>query len=186
MSDRSSLYSLHTKYHSERGGTRNGTQTLSYFPSYLASARRGRYVYTNSIRIRLRSTVERYETKETKAVFHLLQRWEHLIDGAAHPPVDLLPILKYVPERWASWKSLCKEVRSLQSELYFGLLSECEERVAKSQSQTQLAFMDEVVERQKELGLGRDIVGLVSRYLESHCMAEFLVQVPWRRFDGGW
>lgn len=43
--------------------------------------------------------------------------------------MDILPILAMVPERWAPWKTLCREVRRLQRKLYFGLLEECEKRL---------------------------------------------------------
>jgi hypothetical protein len=71
----------------------------------------------------------------------------------------MLPFLKYIPGRWAPWKSLCREVRRLQRELYFGLLEECEQRVASSSHDGQEAFMDEVVRRQAELGLTREMAG---------------------------
>jgi hypothetical protein len=71
--------------------------------------------------------------------------------------MDLLPILKRVPERFASWKTLCKEVRRLQRKLYFGLLEETEERVAKGEGNG--CFMEEVLERQKEFEMNRELVG---------------------------
>jgi hypothetical protein len=104
-------------------------------------------------------TLRRYETKETTAFFHVQHLWGHVLEPGAHPPVDMLPFLKYIPERWAPWKSLCREVRRLQRELYFGLLEECEQRVASVSHGGQEAFMDGVVRRQAELGLTREMAG---------------------------
>ena len=59
----------------------------------------------------------------------MLQKWSVILEPGAQPPVDLLPILKYVPERWARWKGLCKEVRAGQIELYDSFVSMCERRM---------------------------------------------------------
>uniref|UniRef100_A0A8H8CKL1 Cytochrome P450 n=1 Tax=Psilocybe cubensis TaxID=181762 RepID=A0A8H8CKL1_PSICU len=42
-------------------------------------------------------------------------------------PVDLFPVLKYVPERWAPWKKLWRKTRQLQRMLYFSLLDHTEQ-----------------------------------------------------------
>lgn len=83
--------------------------------------------------------------------------WEGALAPGAHPPVDLLTFLKYVPERWAPWKTLCKDVRRLQRELYFGLLTEMEERLKKGQENG--CFMEEIASRQQEFGLSREQMG---------------------------
>jgi cytochrome P450 len=49
------------------------------------------------------------------------------------PPVDLFPILTYVPERFAGWKRLAKRVRFLHEKLYDRLLATVERRVASGQ-----------------------------------------------------
>ncbi|THH16150.1 hypothetical protein EW146_g4447 [Bondarzewia mesenterica] len=41
-------------------------------------------------------------------------------------------ILKYVPERWASWKRICKEIRQKQVKLYGSLVESCERRLAQN------------------------------------------------------
>ena len=85
--------------------------------------------------------------------------WETALAPGAQPPVDLLPILKYVPERWASWKTLCKDVRKAQRTLYFGLLTECEERVKRGEENG--SYIEQVVMRQKEFGMNREHIGYV-------------------------
>lgn len=102
----------------------------------------------------------RYETKEATAFFEMEKRWTQLMEPGAHPPVDLLPFLKYVPERWAPWKQACKHVRSLQRNLYFGLLDDCENRLRKGEGNG--CYMEEVIERQDALGLDHELLGFVS------------------------
>lgn len=79
--------------------------------------------------------------------------------------MDLIPILKKVPERWAPWKTLCKKVRTLQRELYFGLLKECEHRIANGLRND--CFMENVLDRQKEFGMSRELVGYVDLFRRS-------------------
>ncbi|KAJ7729426.1 cytochrome P450 [Mycena olivaceomarginata] len=45
--------------------------------------------------------------------------WMLVLEPGATPPVDMIPILKYVPERWAKWKRDCAKTRKLQRDLYF-------------------------------------------------------------------
>ncbi|EIN10089.1 cytochrome P450 [Punctularia strigosozonata HHB-11173 SS5] len=107
----------------------------------------------------------RYETKETMDFFHVQHLWEHVLEPGAHPPIDILPFLRYTPERWAPWKSLCREVRRLQRELYFGLLEECEQRVADGSADGQESFMDEVVRHRDDLGLTQEMAGYLGGVL---------------------
>ncbi|KAJ7589603.1 cytochrome P450 [Mycena floridula] len=105
----------------------------------------------------------RYETREATAFFEMQHLWEHVLEPGAQPPVDLLPFLTYIPERWASWKRLCKQVRSLQRALYFGLLDECESRVGKGEGNG--SYMEEVLEKQDALGLDRELMGYLGGVL---------------------
>ncbi|KAA1473597.1 cytochrome P450 [Dentipellis sp. KUC8613] len=76
------------------------------------------------------------------------------MEPTAHPPVDVFPILKYVPERWARWKFLVREVRALQRRLYFGLIEGCERRVATQEPNG--SFMEDVVAHLDDLGIDRE------------------------------
>ncbi|KAJ7444580.1 cytochrome P450 [Mycena galericulata] len=70
----------------------------------------------------------RFETLETTEFFRVEHEWELLLEPGATPPVDMIPLLKLIPERWAKWKRDSKRVRTLQRALYFGLLDEAAER----------------------------------------------------------
>lgn len=98
----------------------------------------------------------RYNTAHTSAFFHVQHLWEDVLTPGAHPPLDFLPFLKYVPERWAPWKTLVRDVRRLQRELYFGLLGECEERLRKGEDNG--SYIEEVIKRQEEFGMKRELV----------------------------
>jgi hypothetical protein len=69
------------------------------------------------------------------------------------PPVDTFPILKCIPERWASWKSICRNLRHKQTTFYSRLAQECRDRVADRQATDSSAFVDDLVRQQNDLGL---------------------------------
>jgi hypothetical protein len=89
--------------------------------------------------------------------FEVQHLWEQALAPGAHPPVDLLPVLNYIPERWAPWKRACKEIRRRQRELYFGLYEECEERVAREEENG--CYMETVIQKKGEFGMSREVAG---------------------------
>ena len=104
----------------------------------------------------------RYETKQLKDLFEMLDEWASLGEIGSQPPVDFIPILRFVPERWAPWKAVCRKVRSEQQELYFGLLGECEDRLAKGEENG--CYMEDLLRRQDEYGLNRESSAYVSSF----------------------
>lgn len=64
--------------------------------------------------------------------------------------------MKYIPERWASWKTEVKTTRSLQRKLYFGLLEQVEARLQKGSPNG--CFMETVIEKGPGFGLDREAV----------------------------
>ncbi|KAJ7640418.1 cytochrome P450 [Mycena polygramma] len=105
----------------------------------------------------------RYETPETTAFFKAQHEWELVLEPGATPPVDLIPILKYVPERWAKWKTDCARTRKLQRDLYFGLLDETKERIGRGEENG--SYMEEILTRQEEFGMDREITGYLGGVL---------------------
>ncbi|KAJ7589614.1 cytochrome P450 [Mycena floridula] len=117
----------------------------------------------------------RYETKQARALYEVQHLWEQVLAPGAHPPVDLLPFLEYIPERWAPWKRLCKLVRSLQRDLYFELLDECEKRMKRGEGNG--CYIEELLERQDALGMDRELIGYLAGALSeggSDTTASFL------------
>jgi hypothetical protein len=102
----------------------------------------------------------RIQTKEVVDFFNMHPLYEHILMPGSYAPVDQIPILKYVPERWAEWKNACRKVRKMQKDLYFGLLEEVEKRLADKKEKNG-CFMEGVVERAKEFGYDRDMLGSV-------------------------
>jgi hypothetical protein len=82
------------------------------------------------------------------------------MEPGSSPPIDLLPILKWVPERWAPWKSKVKLIRQLHRKLYFGLLEKFERRLERGTSIP--CVMESFVKRAPGMDLDRNDVGQVS------------------------
>jgi hypothetical protein len=123
----------------------------------------------------------RLTTTEVTDFFHVQQRWEQLLEPGAHPPVDLIPILKSVPERWASWKTETRIIRRLQRKLYFGLLERVEERVNKGMFNG--CRMETVIENASSYGLDRDAIGYALRHCPVAMFNSPHLQIYGRRYD---
>ncbi|QRV80981.1 cytochrome P450 family protein [Ceratobasidium sp. AG-Ba] len=79
------------------------------------------------------------------------KRWQAIMAPGAVPPVDLLPILKYVPKRFAQWKVEAEVVREMQQKLYGDLLNETQERVTHGNENG--CFMGKVLSRRSTFDL---------------------------------
>ncbi|KAJ7869854.1 cytochrome P450 [Mycena olivaceomarginata] len=76
--------------------------------------------------------------KKSTGYIAVMHEWSALLEPGAVPPVDAIPILKRIPERWAKWKRDCKRVRDLQRARYFGLLEDTRERMRRKSTQRKL------------------------------------------------
>ena len=75
-------------------------------------------------------------------------------DPGAHPPIDLLWPLKYIPARWAPWTPLCVRTKAVRDELYVRLLNDCDERLKNGTGVG--CFIETTLSNQEELGTTRD------------------------------
>lgn len=99
----------------------------------------------------------RFETKDVSDFFEVQHMWESILAPGATPPVDILPFLRFLPKPLAQWKVQCDIIRRFQRTFYFGLLRETEERVVQGRENG--CFMEQVLARQEEFGMSRELVG---------------------------
>ncbi|KAK7052036.1 putative cytochrome P450 [Favolaschia claudopus] len=99
----------------------------------------------------------RYETQQTAAFYKMFHVWEEITAPGATPPIDIIPILKYIPERFAKWKQICAQTRRNQRDLYFGFLDETRRRIQSGCENG--SYMEEVLKRQEELGMDTEMAG---------------------------
>ena len=78
----------------------------------------------------------------------------------ATPPVDLVPVLKYLPERlWGNWKTRARLLRETIFDLYTPLVDRVIERRAMGRKLN--SFLDGVLDQQDELRLPRDGIDIM-------------------------
>ncbi|KAF7333337.1 putative cytochrome P450 [Mycena venus] len=106
----------------------------------------------------------RYDTPEISGFFNVLHEFNAILSPGAAPPVDAIPILKFVPERWAKWKRECKRIRNLQRTLYFGMMEETRDRMRRGEGNG--CYMEEVVGRAKELGMDDEMASYFGSALQ--------------------
>lgn len=81
-------------------------------------------------------------------------RFMAALDILAAPPVDVFPVLKYVPRRFAGWKREAEEIHLLQESLYMRLLQKVKARLARGEGNN--CFLEQAILNQDEWGLTND------------------------------
>ncbi|KAG9015638.1 hypothetical protein FRB90_004645 [Tulasnella sp. 427] len=88
---------------------------------------------------------------------------DHLVKPGNTPPIDLIPAFKYIPERWAKWKTFCNESRDRHREYYAGLVNGCESRLQNGKGNG--CFIETLLERQKELEMTKEMIAYLGEAL---------------------
>ena len=87
----------------------------------------------------------------------LLDQWSELLEVGATPPVDILPILKWVPERvFGNWVTRSLNVQKVMDKLYGRMASHVMQRRLNSGSRG--SFLDGILDQQEKLNLTRNQV----------------------------
>jgi hypothetical protein len=104
--------------------------------------------------------------------------------GAAttKPPVDLFPILKLVPERFAQWKRDSNKLREITLENMDKLLTPVKERLARGEGNG--CFMETVFERAEEWNLPSNAIPLVFFFCSSSFPISDLADIHARSWFG--
>lgn len=89
-----------------------------------------------------------------KEYLYVNKETEYLTKPGEHPPIDVFTFLRYVPERWASWKGACKRVRNMQRKFFLGLMDRCLARVRDDKRNG--SFMEDLLDNEKEYGFDRE------------------------------
>jgi Cytochrome P450. len=134
--------------------------TLRFSQPFFAHTTRFSYSVATAILAGIRSP---RTTSPILATFiNMIEKWSAIIEPGSQPPVDQFPILKYVPTRWAPWKSLCSEIRAVQFDLYDGFIRMCERRI--EQDKRNGSLLESVIE-EKKLGIDRALIRCVSQMM---------------------
>ncbi|KAL0953162.1 hypothetical protein HGRIS_004424 [Hohenbuehelia grisea] len=95
-----------------------------------------------------------YKGTHIEKLFRMIELMNSTTDLSAHPPVDLVPILQYIPSRWALWKVLCDQLRALRTDIYGTLFSSVTQRL-ESGTPTD-CYMEDLVRNREALGMSME------------------------------
>ncbi|TFY59191.1 hypothetical protein EVG20_g7883 [Dentipellis fragilis] len=95
----------------------------------------------------------RAASPDVRDFLHVNPRFMALLEFGEAPPVDLFPILQYVPQRWAGWKREADAVRRLQGVLYGRLVGGVRRRVESGMANG-AGFLIPIYARASYLGSG--------------------------------
>ncbi|TCD64317.1 hypothetical protein EIP91_004264 [Steccherinum ochraceum] len=101
----------------------------------------------------------RHESPLVQTFFRLEEEWEDRIAPGHQPPVDMISFLRYVPERWAPWKAICRDLRARQQDLWIGLMQSCENRMQREAHNG--SFIEHLLQEQEKYGLTRKEVAFL-------------------------
>lgn len=93
--------------------------------------------------------------------FAVQDEWASVLSPGAMPPLDILPLLRYVPDAWTPWKGWRKRadvLKEQQSSLYHEFFAESKERIEAGRSED--CFLAGLLREQElavKLGKDKDI-----------------------------
>ncbi|KAG1782228.1 cytochrome P450 [Suillus placidus] len=93
----------------------------------------------------------RVNSPDVAEFLHVHPQFLCALDIGTFPPVDIFPVLRFVPERWAPWKRAVKDIRMLHNAFYGRLLRAVEDRLKQGKGNG--AFMEEIITDAVNLGL---------------------------------
>ncbi|KAI4523854.1 cytochrome P450 [Schizophyllum commune Loenen D] len=95
----------------------------------------------------------RTETPTALAIVEILSHWVTYLEPGATPPVDVFPILKWIPGWMAPWVARARKIRDMRAALYLGLFDDCRTRVEAGEDNF---FMGDVIRDQASHGLAKE------------------------------
>ncbi|SCV48561.1 related to O-methylsterigmatocystin oxidoreductase [Fusarium fujikuroi] len=93
-----------------------------------------------------------FEHPRVKSLYHVQDQLTQIAELGATPPVDVFPILQYLPDFLSPWRIWARNIRKEHRALYFNLLSETQELVAKNKAPED-SFMVRLLKEQDMSGL---------------------------------
>ncbi|KAG8937585.1 hypothetical protein FRC03_008033, partial [Tulasnella sp. 419] len=105
--------------------------------------------------------IPRINTELSIKFFHSLDILSKVCEPGGAPPVDLLPILDYLPDRFANnWKAKCETIKTLIDEIVLDVVEGASRRL--SQGQPNGSYIEVLMENSEEWELEKDDVSQVA------------------------
>ncbi|CAL1706578.1 unnamed protein product [Somion occarium] len=114
------------------------------------------YRYTASVIVSVVYGIHcpRYHDSLVDELRQITREFQQLITPGGTPPIDIVPILKHLPERVAPWKARCRHLRARQLKLLLSLLDTCENR--RKTDKRNGCFMEYILDNQDRYNLDRE------------------------------
>ncbi|KAG8949194.1 hypothetical protein FRC04_008992 [Tulasnella sp. 424] len=116
----------------------------------------GRYSSSVVLSVVFGQRIPQPTSQLAKGLAHNCADLDYLVRPGNIPPIDLIPAFKYVPERWAKWKTFCNESKDRHRDYYSELVSGCESRIQSGKGNG--CFIETLLERKEELGMTREMI----------------------------
>ena len=97
---------------------------------------------------------EAYNSAKVQALYHAQEQFTSILAPGATPPVDVFPLLKYLPDSLSGWRAKAKAIRKEQRSLYYRLLNETKQRLTKSSAPE--CFLGKLIEAKEKNGLDEE------------------------------
>ena len=95
------------------------------------------------------------DTPHLVKLFELMEGFSEIMEPGSTPPVDIFPILKYLPESlFGNWRTRARDVGKKMDTLYGKMVSQVMKRRLASGSAG--SFLDGILDKQDKLNLTRD------------------------------
>ncbi|KAJ7076085.1 cytochrome P450 [Mycena belliarum] len=90
--------------------------------------------YTNSIAMVAvyGQRISCFTSPQLDRFYNTLHQFLHILVPGTYPPLDVLPALKYLPTRWAPWRSVCGRIKSEMVAFHVDHSTAAEKRVLEA------------------------------------------------------
>ena len=96
----------------------------------------------------------KWESKEIQEIYAVMQAWSRIMETGNTPPLDVWPVLKYLPDSLMNqWRRRAKKLSNNMYSLYHSLVREVRERRARGIYRDSL--MDKILEEQEAPGFDK-------------------------------
>ena len=94
------------------------------------------------------------DTPHMKRLYHLMEDWSVVMEPGNTPPVDIFPLLHWIPEKlFGNWRSRATHVGDAMNGLYCDMLEGLERR--REKVGPRFSFMDRVLDQRDKLELNK-------------------------------
>ncbi|KAJ7810305.1 cytochrome P450 [Mycena olivaceomarginata] len=133
--------------------------------------------YSNSLITAILAGIRspRHDSPLVTIVHRMMHKWSSLAEPASQPPLDLIPLLRYVPSRWAPWKVAAHRLHSIQQNIYNAIIRVCDSRLQRDEGNG--SAVDEVLPACAERGVSEALLrGVIASIFEgaSGTTADFI------------